>query len=269
VADKKKGIPVEVLELPDPVLVFQWEPKGTRMAVVHGDSGRYHVSFYLISNKIKEIKTLAEKMCNRLFWSPKGGVIILAGLGTMNGVLEFYDVNNLDSCAINEHFMCTDVNWDSSGRYVISSVTQPFSRGESFFKQSMENGYRLWSMHGHQLARKNVDTLYQVLWRPRPPPLLTQEEIKEIRKNLKQRYAEKFSKEDEEIENLNLSEEARLKKDMEQMWKKYREERIKEWEKEAPQRSELFPGMEDEELVDVEEFEEEILSTEEEIVDRR
>ena len=33
----------------------------------------------------------------------------------MNGQLEFYNVDEGDTMATNEHFMCTDIDWDPTG----------------------------------------------------------------------------------------------------------------------------------------------------------
>ncbi len=42
------------------------------------------------------------------------------------------------------------------------------------------------------------DRFYQFSWRPRPPSLLSPEEIKEIARNLR-KYSEKYAKEDESL----------------------------------------------------------------------
>ena len=43
-----------------------------------------------------------------------------------------------------EHFMCTDIEWDPTGRYVATSVTHI---------HQMENGFNIWSFHGNLLYR--------------------------------------------------------------------------------------------------------------------
>lgn len=42
---------------------------------------------------------------------------------SMNGVLEFVDASDVTVMAQTEHFMATDVEWDSTGRYVVSAVS--------------------------------------------------------------------------------------------------------------------------------------------------
>jgi translation initiation factor 3 subunit B len=59
----------------------------------------------------------------------------------------------------------------------------------------MENGYHLYDFKGEQLREEPVEKFKQWLWRPRPPTLLTKEEQKQIRKNLRE-YSKVFDVED-------------------------------------------------------------------------
>jgi translation initiation factor 3 subunit B len=61
----------------------------------------------------------------------------------------------------------------------------------------MENGYHIYDFKGDQLREEPVEKLKQWLWRPRPPSLLTKEEQKTIRKNLRE-YSRVFEQEDAE-----------------------------------------------------------------------
>jgi translation initiation factor 3 subunit B len=59
----------------------------------------------------------------------------------------------------------------------------------------MENGYHLYDFKGEQLREEPVEKFKQWLWRPRPATLLTKEEQKTIRKNLRE-YSKVFEQED-------------------------------------------------------------------------
>jgi len=59
----------------------------------------------------------------------------------------------------------------------------------------MDNGYWIWTFQGRILKRINLTGFTQFLWRPRPPTLLSAEQIKDIEKNLK-KYAAQFESED-------------------------------------------------------------------------
>lgn len=59
----------------------------------------------------------------------------------------------------------------------------------------MENGYHIYDFRGEALREEPVDKFKQFSWRPRPPTLLTKEEQKQIRKNLRE-YSRVFEQED-------------------------------------------------------------------------
>lgn len=59
----------------------------------------------------------------------------------------------------------------------------------------MENGWDLYTFSGATLAEHPTDKFKQFLWRPRPPTLLSKEEQKQVRKNLRE-YSKEFEEED-------------------------------------------------------------------------
>lgn len=193
----ERDVPVEVLTLDnknDKVLDFAWEPKGHRMAIIHGDGARPSVSFYSMRDdkgnpKVCKLGTFPNKQANALFWSPAGRHLIIAGLKGLNGQLEFFDADALETMATGEHFMATDIDWDSTGRFVATSVTSV---------HQMENGFIMWSFSGQQLYKVQKDRFYQFLWRPRPPSLLTKEDEKKAVRLVKQN-AKRYEEEDELI----------------------------------------------------------------------
>jgi translation initiation factor 3 subunit B len=71
------------------------------------------------TGRVSKLTTLKGKQANALFWSPAGRFIVLAGLKGFNGLLEFYNVDELETMANTEHFYATDVEWDPTGRYII------------------------------------------------------------------------------------------------------------------------------------------------------
>lgn len=143
---------------------------------------------------------------NYLSWSPKGRYLFLAqckqdqGSG---GKLEWIDVDGesfLDnkkkykkgtehkpvSIAQGNHQFVTDIEWDPSGRYVVTVA--------SSFKHSYENGVHMWSFLGKDLWAKKCDVgLFK--WRPRPKTELTQEQITNVKANLSS-FAKKFAEQD-------------------------------------------------------------------------
>jgi len=59
----------------------------------------------------------------------------------------------------------------------------------------MENGYHIYDFKGEALREEPIDKFKQFQWRPRPATLLTKEEQKQIRKNLRE-YSRVFEQED-------------------------------------------------------------------------
>lgn len=67
----------------------------------------------------------------------------------------------------------------------------------------MENGYAIWDFRGQEIQKHILDRFKQFLWRPRPRTLLTKEQQRAIRKNLKE-YSRQFDEEDA-AEESNVS----------------------------------------------------------------
>ena len=224
-----KDIPVEVLEYKEKDIVnaFGWEPQGHRFAVIHGFSdqpGRTDVSFFTMENVTGELKplfTLERKTVNQLRWSPKGRFILLAAVGTQNGNLEWYDVNDASGkeepnpVETAEHFLCNDVQWDPSGRFVTTSVT--------CWRNSNDNGYRIWSLYGKELCHISVETLYQFSWRPRPPSLLSAKQTREVKKSLKNKR-ERYEKEDKDLRDRVSSGKAAIRIEQRDAFQVFRDE---------------------------------------------
>lgn len=63
----------------------------------------------------------------------------------------------------------------------------------------MENGYRIWTFSGNPLAEAPTEKFKQLHWRPRPPTLLSKDEQRTIRRNLRE-YSKEFDEIDKEME---------------------------------------------------------------------
>lgn len=75
----------------------------------------------------------------------------------------------------------------------------------------MENGYHMYTFSGVLLSENPIEKFKQLLWRPRPPTLLSKEEQRTIRKNLRE-YSREFDQEDQyavEIANTAVVSERR------------------------------------------------------------
>ena len=195
------------------------------MAYGMGDApSKTDVSIYsLKTSKLKLLNTFEARQCNSIFWSPREEPLVMAGLKDMSDTLEFIDVDLKRSLVKSAHLMCREVLWDPTGRYVITAVTQPPGE-ENDFRSSMENGYKLWTMQGQEIAKSTFKTLYQVMWRPRPDLILSTEEVKKIEQNLKQ-YQGRFQREDDEIRLSLMSGAQKRLREWRIEWQKYREKK--------------------------------------------
>ncbi|PMD62192.1 eukaryotic translation initiation factor 3 subunit B [Hyaloscypha bicolor E] len=215
---REKGVPVEVVDsIKDTVINFAWEPKGDRFVIITTAEvvaptavpPKTSVSFYCPEKvkgagvgNFKHIRTYDKKNSNAIYWSPKGRFVIVATVHSQQSFdMEFFDMDfegekpesdkdltaNLQLMNTADHYGVTDIDWDPTGRFVATSA--------SIWKHAMENGYHLYDFKGEQLREEPVEKFKQWLWRPRPPPLLTKEEQKQIRKNLRE-YSKVFDQED-------------------------------------------------------------------------
>merc|ERR1712183_411903 len=193
--------------------------------------------------KVVLAKTLEKKSVNHIFWSPNGRFMVLAGLRNMSGQLEYWDCDDMTLMNETEHYMCTDVEWDPTGRYVATSV--------SYWRHQMENGYTIWNFQGKQVVKKQVEKLCQMLWRPRPPSPLSPEQLKQIKKNLKQ-YSVRFDKIDSLVDLSASKELVEKRRSLMEHFDQFRSKFQAEWVANMEQRCEILGEDEDDESLYVE-----------------
>ena len=85
----------------------------------------------------------------------------------------------------------------------------------------MENGYAIWDFRGQELEKQILDRFKQFLWRPRPRTLLTKEQQRQIRRNLKE-YSRQFEEEDAAEESNISAELIALRKRLVDEWNAWR-----------------------------------------------
>uniref|UniRef100_T1IVX1 Eukaryotic translation initiation factor 3 subunit B n=1 Tax=Strigamia maritima TaxID=126957 RepID=T1IVX1_STRMM len=238
---REKQIPVDSVELKEIIVAFAWEPIGNKCCIIHGEVPNIMVSFYGVKagGTVSMLKKFERKQCTHIFWAPQGQFIVLAGLRNMNGALEFVDTADMTVMNVTEHFSATDVEWDPTGRYIVTGV--------SYWGHKVDNSYWVWSFQGTLLQKVTMERFCQLLWRPRPTTLLTQDQIKEIRKNLK-KYSVQFEM-DDRLRRTKASKELiekrrRLLKEFEE----YRQEKAEQFESLKERRLELRDNVDTDEL---------------------
>ncbi|KAJ7619135.1 eukaryotic translation initiation factor eIF2A-domain-containing protein [Mycena polygramma] len=245
---REKDYPVEVVELKDTVTDFSWEPKGERFAIVSsndpnlGNPGpgitiKTDVSFYQLEhgkNDFKLLRTLPSRTSNAIRWSPRGRHVVLATVGSSSkSELEFWDLDfNIEDAGRREgiskevewgsgiqllgtadHYALTDVEWDPSGRYLATSA--------SSWTHTLENGFAIWDFRGQEITKQIQDRFKQFIWRPRPRTLLTKDQQRQVRKNLRE-YSRTFDEEDAAEESNVSAELVALRKRLVDEWNAWR-----------------------------------------------
>jgi len=109
----------------------------------------------------------------------------------------------------------------------------------------MENGYHIYSLSGELLREEHIEKFKQFLWRPRPATLLSRDEQKSIRKNLRD-YSKDFEEQDRIEEDKEKGAIVEVRRRMLSEWLAWREKVVEELREE---RAELGIGDEEEEGV--------------------
>ena len=91
----------------------------------------------------------------------------------------------------------------------------------------MENGYHLYDFKGELLREEHIDKFKQLLWRPRPQSLLSKEEQKQIRKNLRE-YSKDFEEADRIADDQEKGAVVEERKRMLSEWLAWRERELEE-----------------------------------------
>ena len=151
----------------------------------------------------------------------------------MNGVFEFVDTSNFTSMGGGEHFMCTDVEWDPTGRYVMTGV--------SWWSHEVDNAYWLWNFQGKILKRSSVEKFCQLVWRPRPQSLLSKEQGKEIKKNLK-KYSDQFNAKDKMRQSRASKELMAKRQALVDAFNSWRDQKLRDYNDQREERIELRGG---------------------------
>jgi len=146
---KEKGVPVEVVDtIKDTVINFAWEPKGDRFVIITttepvGPTAvppKTSVAFFCPEKakgqavgNFKHLRTTEKKNSNAIYWSPRGRFVVIATVhNQQSSDIDFFDLDfegekpeaekdmtaNLQLMNTADHYGVTDIEWDSSGRFV-------------------------------------------------------------------------------------------------------------------------------------------------------
>uniref|UniRef100_A0A8C2G202 Eukaryotic translation initiation factor 3, subunit Bb n=1 Tax=Cyprinus carpio TaxID=7962 RepID=A0A8C2G202_CYPCA len=189
-----------------------------------------------------------KQQANSIFWSPQGQFMVLAGMRSMNVAFAFVDTLDCTIMYIVEYYMASGVEWDPTGRYVFTSV--------SWWSHKVDNAYWPWTFQGRLLQKNNKDRFCQLLWRPCPPTLLSQEQIK-VMKDLK-KYSEIFEQKDRLSQSKASKELVDKRLLMREEYRRYKDSAIQLYNQQREMHLQLRGGVDTDELdTNVQDWEEE------------
>lgn len=216
------GVPVEQIELNEPILNVSWEPSGDRILILYGDARNPTLSVYSMSTQqapaastkaavvgkapaapvvkaeLTQLFTKTGSQCNSVQWSPAGGVVALAYFAPDACLFELLDVDNNVTLATRRHDRCAKLQWDPSGRYVATCTITDLRNAHA--KGNMDDGVNFYTFQGNLVCQMKREKLHSFAWRPRPRDLLSPEEKKKVVKNLR-KYEKAFEKEDRALKD--------------------------------------------------------------------
>lgn len=268
----ERDIPVEKLEMKEVCINFAWEPTSDRFITISRvDDGNNNpsipkntISFYQpeASNKGKatKFKVLAKsdnKHTNTIMWSPKGRYALTATIAKSSGEVEFWDTEfenektpkktEVKLLKTEKFSGMTNVSWDPSGRFVAA--------WSSSWVHAIENGYKLYEFSGNMLRDDSMDQFKEFIWRPRPASLLTESDLKKVKKSFRE-YSAQFDEVDAMEADAATKEAILLRRRLLEEWKAYRSKHVSKKAEDRNVEAEI-----------VEEIKEEIIEEKEEVVE--
>jgi len=161
-------------------------------------------------------------------------------LKAAEGPLEFIDTNDFSTMNTITPELTTDVEWDPTGRYVVAAVS-------IWTGKVADTGFTLTTFQGKLIRRERIERFGNLVWRPRPPGVLSHAQIKQIKKDLK-KYTPKFDLEDKILRTEGAREEIERKQKAYDSWKEYRDRKIAQYKSQKHQRMILRNHIDTDEL---------------------
>lgn len=246
---REKNFPLDTLEVKESIQSFAVEPNGHKLIVITGDNLRTNVTFYRMgqghkSGKIEPLKVINQPVTSAI-WSPNGQYVVLAAMkaGTSSGGLViFFDTNELSMMAKQEHPDLSDIEWDPTGRYVTSYV--------NLYNAKRDHSFKIWTFQGNLVFEKTVERLVTFHWRPRPSSLLTEEMIKEVRRN-RNVWTAKLDIRDRMLRTGESAKQQEHRRKLLEEFQKLKDKNLKRLAIQKGQRMKLRSGIDTDSLFDV------------------
>ena len=88
--------------------------------------------------------------------------MLVAGFGNLAGQIDIYDLEkDYEKVTTIEASNASVCEWSPDGKHFLTATTSPRLR--------VDNGVRIWHVGGGLMYNEEIDELYDITWRPRPP----------------------------------------------------------------------------------------------------
>lgn len=185
---------------------FAWQPGGKYFAVLLLDKASLNtksvsgpkmtIRFYAVDGKgLKAVGTFPTS-ANALLWAPKGTRLVAANYE--KSLFEFFGINDAgvaQQLEKTEHPAVGDTQWDPSGRF--------FASWNTCLRTPEGCRYRIFDMNGHRILEKRAEKFSHFAWRPLAKPVLSPDEVNQVRVNLKT-IVQGYEAADQAIEDAQL-----------------------------------------------------------------
>ena len=137
-----------------PIHDFCWLPNGENFIIVAGHLPS-KTSFYdKNGNYIKEI--VIGKF-NNIKISPDSRILALCGFGSLNGDVEYYNLENYELIGKSNFFCCVNFEWSEDSKYILGAVLST--------RVKVDNEYRILKYNGEEvIVDKDIGEIYDCIW---------------------------------------------------------------------------------------------------------
>ncbi len=241
---QEKSIPIEEIQLNAAITRLAFDPVNpafvttsqvtpANSVVSHCEVGVYNI----LPNKIDRAFVVQLPLTGtgnaemyHLYFSPAGRRVVVAAPAPGSGQLTFIDTQATSAAfqvvAQEAHEGVTHIEWDPSGRYLATAVCRSLlvTNVQQTWRDKIEDNYMIWTFQGRLIQKVSVEKLYQFVWRPRPPILLTPAQQEEVKATLKDKYWKKFDAEADELKRATQNEYQSRRHAIKQAWKQMKQQ---------------------------------------------
>lgn len=146
-----------MLDREGPIHDVQWSPTGRDFAIIYGFIPGKATLF---GEKAKPKFEFGSVSFNTIVWAPSGRFLCLAGFGSLNGDMDFYDMNKMKKMGSTNSRYAVTAKFSPDSRFFATAVTTP--------RRRMDNNFKIFKYNGTKIFEEAVDELYQFDWRSAP-----------------------------------------------------------------------------------------------------